>query len=118
MGMGGNDSSVQISSNDIFANNVEEYKHSWSAGGMKLSNGNTLVIDGNHNHGNGVWTHVPNSPQNITISNNRVDHNEDHGICFEVSTKADIRQQGLGERMGRRWLRHLTQRLLRCKGPP
>jgi parallel beta-helix repeat protein len=90
MGMGGNDSSVQISSNDIFANNVEEYKHSWSAGGMKLSNGNTLVIDGNHNHGNGVWTHVPNSPQNITISNNRVDHNEDHGICFEVSTKADI----------------------------
>jgi hypothetical protein len=63
MGMGGNDSSVQISSNDIFANNVEEYKHSWSAGGMKLSNGNTLVIDGNHNHGNGVWTHVLNSPE-------------------------------------------------------
>jgi hypothetical protein len=93
MGMGGNNSSVQISSNDIFANNVEEYKHSWEAGGMKLSNGNTLVIDGNHihhNHGNGVWTDGPNSPQNITISNNRVDHNEDHGIRVEVSIKADI----------------------------
>jgi hypothetical protein len=91
--MGGNNSSVQIVSNDIFANNAEEYKHSWSAVSMKLSNGNTLVIDGNHihhNHGNGVWTDVPNSPQNITISNDRVDHNEDHGIRFEVSTNADI----------------------------
>jgi hypothetical protein len=40
------------------------------------------VIDGNHfhnNHGNGLWTDVPNSPQNITISNNRVEHNDDHG---------------------------------------
>jgi parallel beta-helix repeat protein len=93
MGMGGNNSSVQVLSNDIYANNIEEYKHSWAAGGMKLSNGNTLVIDGNHfhhNHGNGLWTDVPNSPQNITISNNRVEHNEDHGIRFEVSTNGNI----------------------------
>jgi parallel beta-helix repeat protein len=93
MGMGGNDSSVRVLSNDIYANNIEEYEHSWAAGGMKLSNGKTLVIDGNHfhhNNGNGVWTDVPNSPQNITISNNRVDHNEDHGIRFEVSTNGNI----------------------------
>ena len=93
MGMGGNNSSVQVLSNDIYANNIEEYKHSWAAGGMKLSNGKTLVIDGNHfhhNYGNGVWIDVPNSPQDITISNNRVDHNEDHGIRFEASTNGNI----------------------------
>jgi parallel beta-helix repeat protein len=93
MGMGGNNSSVQVLSNDVYANNIEEYKHSWAAGGMKLSNGKTLVVDGNHfhhNHGNGVWTDVPNSPQDITVSNNRVDHNEDHGIRFEVSTNGNI----------------------------
>jgi parallel beta-helix repeat protein len=93
MGMGGANSSVQVLSNDIYANNTEEFKRSWAAGGMKLSSGKTLVIEGNHiynNHGTGVWTDVPNSPQNITISNNRVDHNEDHGINFEVSTSGNI----------------------------
>jgi parallel beta-helix repeat protein len=93
VGMGGNNSSVQISSNDIYENNIEKYSHSWSAGGIKLSNANTMVIDGNHihhNHGNGLWTDVPNSPQDVTISNNRVDHNEDHGIRFEVSINGDI----------------------------
>ncbi len=32
MGMGGNNSSVQVLSNEIYANNIEEFKHSWAAG--------------------------------------------------------------------------------------
>ena len=93
MGIGGNESSVQIVSNDIYANNTERYETSWAAGGMKLTNAKTLVIDGNHvhhNEGNGIWSDVPSQPQDITISNNRVDHNDDHGIRFEVSTNGNI----------------------------
>jgi parallel beta-helix repeat protein len=93
MGIGGNESSVQIVSNDVYANNTERYATSWAAGGMKLTNARTLVIEGNHvhhNEGNGIWTDVPSMPQDITISNNRVDHNDNHGIRFEVSTNGSI----------------------------
>jgi hypothetical protein len=33
MGVGGYNSSVEVLSNDIYANNIEEFKHSWAAGG-------------------------------------------------------------------------------------
>ncbi|MCC2684606.1 MAG: hypothetical protein K0R75_1505 [Paenibacillaceae bacterium] len=92
-GVVGNNGSFVIEGGRVHDNNIEGTKPSWAGGGIKISNPRDIVITGvevDHNHDNGIWTDVPNTPQSVVISNNRVHHNPGDGIRVEVTTNANV----------------------------
>ena len=82
---GGNESPLTVSGNEIYENNVERFNQSWSAGGMKVSDPVDVVVNGNDIHHNtkGFWT--DSGGENVTFTNNRVHHNLDAGVHFEIT---------------------------------
>ena len=100
---------LRVSGGEYDHNNTEEYLATHSSAGIKISAAEGTVFDGveaHHNTGNGLWFDVPNLAQSasnpMTMSNNRVHHNERHGIKCEVSLYCDIHgnvvyENGLGQ---------------------
>jgi hypothetical protein len=90
---GANAAGLTVVGGEYDHNNIERFEASWSAGGMKISTAHTVTVDGanvHDNNGNGIWIDVPESPQDIVISNNRVHHNSRDGIRVEVTTDIEI----------------------------
>ena len=92
-GVSGNEVDLLLQDNQIYANNTEEFDSSWNAGGVKISNPQTVTFAGNNvydNRGNGLWLDVPTEDQVLVVRNNRVHHNDANGIRSEV-TDDDVR---------------------------
>jgi hypothetical protein len=90
---GTNANSLTVEGGEYNNNNTEQFEERWHAGGMKIATANTVTVDGadvHHNAGNGIWIDVPDSPQDIIVSNNRVHHNPGHGIRVEVTTDIEV----------------------------
>ena len=80
-----------LEGNIISYNNVEHFRKAWGAAGIKVINTSGVVWRNNvfeHNVGNGMW--LDESSINATIKNNVVRNNEQIGIMFELSHKANI----------------------------
>lgn len=88
---GGWANNVLLENNTISYNNIEHFRKAWAAAGIKVINTNGAVWRNNlieHNIGNGMW--LDESSINATIKNNVIRHNEQIGIMFELSHKANI----------------------------
>jgi hypothetical protein len=93
VGIVGNFADGMIEGGRVHDNNIEGTKPGFAGGGIKISNPVNITITGvevDHNHDNGIWTDVPNSPQTVVISNNLVHHNPGDGIRVEVTTNAEV----------------------------
>ncbi len=80
-----------VRNNKIHHNNTEGFAYGWEAGGAKTSGVEGLVFDANEvydNKGKGVWCDV--YCQNTVFSNNRISHNGEAGIHYEISSGAKI----------------------------
>jgi Ca2+-binding RTX toxin-like protein len=87
-GVASNSANLMLQGNEIYANNTEGFKSFWNAGGVKVSNSQTVTFAGNivyDNRGNGLWLDVPADNQVIVVENNRVHHNDANGIRSEVT---------------------------------
>jgi hypothetical protein len=87
-GVAGNQTDLTLQENEIYENNTEDFDSSWNAGGVKVSNPQTVTFDGNtvyDNRGNGLWLDVPVNNQVLEVKNNRVHHNDANGIRSEVT---------------------------------
>ena len=92
-GVAGNDTDLTLQGNEIYENNSEGYNTSWNAGGVKISNPHNVTFAGNTvygNHGNALWLDVPTDDQDVVVRDNRVHHNDGHGIRVEVTTNVEI----------------------------
>lgn len=81
-----------VQGNHIEHNNTDHFNAVWSAGGLKVTRVNGLVIDNNEvdsNAGPGLWCDL--ACDHLTYSANRVHHNLTQGIIFEISTTGTIR---------------------------
>ena len=87
-GVSGNAVDLTLRGNEIYANNTEDFDSSWNAGGVKISNPQTVTFAGNtvyDNRGNGLWLDVPTDDQVLVVRDNRVHHNDASGIRSEVT---------------------------------
>jgi hypothetical protein len=89
-----------IRGNHIHHNRTADaaFNRAWGAGGVKVTQVQNLLIDGNeadHNDGPGLWCDV--GCTNVTFSNNAVHHNQWMGINFEISNGASIHDNSLWE---------------------
>ena len=92
-GVAGNQTDLTLEGNEIYQNNAEDFDTSWNAGGVKISNPQSVTFAGNtvyDNRGNGLWLDVPTHDQDIVVKDNRVHHNDGHGIRVEVTTNIEI----------------------------
>ena len=95
-GVAGNQVDLTLQGNEIYANNTEDFDSSWNAGGVKISNPQTVTFAGNtvyDNRGNGLWLDVPTEDQVLVVRDNRVHHNDANGIRSEV-TDDDVQIYG------------------------
>ena len=98
IGIVGSGDRVTINSVEINANNFAEYSGGWEAGGTKFVDTNGLVVRNSCVHGNagpGLWTDINNS--DVLYENNIVFANAGDGIKHEISYKATIRGNTVGE---------------------
>jgi parallel beta-helix repeat protein len=80
-----------VRDNLIHDNNTEGFNAQWEAGGLKFALVRGALIEGNavyRNDGSGLWCDI--SCENATFRNNRVHHNRNAGIFFEISDGARI----------------------------
>jgi parallel beta-helix repeat protein len=80
-----------LQGNKIHNNNTEAFRVDWEAGGLKITESRDLTFAGNevyNNIGFGVWCDI--DCINVTYSNNRVHHNTNAGLFFEISDGAKI----------------------------
>lgn len=80
-----------LENNTFSYNNIEHFRKDWSGAGIKVINTSGVVWRNNlfeHNIGNGMW--LDESSTNATIKNNIIRNNEQIGIMFELSHKANI----------------------------
>lgn len=90
-GINGSHASLEVRNNKIHHNNIEGFDTTWAAGGMKNARMSRLVVDGNEVYNNdrvGLWVDV--GSRNVTYSNNRIHHNTEIGIHFEISDGGKI----------------------------
>ena len=89
---------MTVDSVEISDNNYAAYSGGWEAGGTKFSYTNGLVVRNSCVHGNigpGLWTDIDNI--NTLYENNTVFANLGDGIKHEISYKATIRDNTVGE---------------------
>ncbi|MBV8717906.1 MAG: right-handed parallel beta-helix repeat-containing protein [Chloroflexi bacterium] len=74
-----------IAANHLHDNGTDEFNRNWSMGGLKISEVQDVVVDGNESdhNGSGFWCDV--GCRNVTFSNNRIHDNPLGGIIFEIS---------------------------------
>ena len=80
-----------IARNSIHDNNTAGFDPFWEAGAGKASLVRRLTIEDNSvwgNAGPGLWCDI--DCRDVTLTRNRVHHNEQSGIFFEISTGARI----------------------------
>lgn len=90
-GVNGNGEGDLVQANKIHANNTEGFSTGWEAGGLKMALAKDLTLDANEvydNKGPGLWCDI--DCENVTYSNNRIHHNQNAGIFFEISDGAKI----------------------------
>jgi hypothetical protein len=88
---GADDTNDVVRGNKIHDNNIAGFNSDWEAGGLKFAVARNLTLDGNEvyrNDGPGLWCDI--GCFNATFSNNRVHHNQQAGIMFEISNGARI----------------------------
>lgn len=88
-GSGGTSNLIQA--NKIHHNNTEDFLVAWEGGGFKITHAYKMVVDGNeayNNNGPGLWCDI--DCKDVTYSNNRIHHNANSGIWFEISDGAKI----------------------------
>lgn len=98
IGIVGRGDRVTIDSVEINANNYAEYDGGWEAGGTKFVDTKGLVVRNScihHNIGPGLWTDIDNV--DTLYENNVVFENFGDGIKHEISYKATIRGNIVGE---------------------
>lgn len=82
---------VLIQGNRIHHNNTEDFEPGWEAGGLKALGAIRLTLDGNEVHenlGTGLW--CDGDCNGAVFSGNRVYHNTNVGLHFEISDGASI----------------------------
>ena len=82
---------AKIVGNRIHHNQTEQFETGWEGGGLKMTLQDGLLLAGNevdNNAGPGLWCDIDCA--DITISSNRVHHNHQMGIFFEISDGARI----------------------------
>lgn len=90
-GVSGNGTGNLVQNNEIHDNNTEGFSSGWEAGGLKMALAEDLTLDANEVYGNkgpGLWCDI--DCKNVTYGNNRVHHNANAGIFFEISDGAKI----------------------------
>lgn len=83
---GSEGSDVVVQGNRIYANNTEEFKTEWEAGGLKFALMRSVLIEGNEVYGNigpGLWCDIDCT--DVVIRANRIYHNTKQGIVYEIS---------------------------------
>ena len=92
LGVGGyGGAKVELHNNYIHHNNTEDFEFGWEAGGVKLAGSQDLVADSNtvyENNGHGLW--CDGGCKDATIINNRLHHNANSAIFYEISDNAEI----------------------------
>lgn len=84
-------SQTRVARNSIHDNNSAGFDPFWEAGAGKASRVRGLILEDNsvsRNRGPGLWCDI--DCRDVTVSGNRVDHNEQSGIFFEISSGAQI----------------------------
>lgn len=82
---------ILVEENTFSYNNVERFKKTWDAAGIKFVRTDGLIFRNNiveNNSSTGMWMDVSSS--NATVVNNTIRYNESLGIQFEISHKAII----------------------------
>lgn len=95
---GGEAHRVLVEGNTINYNNVEHYAKKWGAAGVKFFKTDGLIWRNNiveNNFAAGMW--IDESSLNSTVVNNTVRYNEGIGIHFELSHKATIACNVVGQ---------------------
>jgi hypothetical protein len=90
-GVGSYKAAIELRGNKIHDNGTEGFDSSWSAGGAKFAGLSSLVADSNEiyrNDGKGIGCDL--SCENATISNDRIHHNTESAIFYEISDDAEI----------------------------
>jgi hypothetical protein len=80
-----------VQGNTVHDNNTEDFEPGWSAGGAKFAETVGLTLDANvvdHNAGPGLW--CDEGCSNTVFSHNRVHHNQNAGIMYEISDGAQV----------------------------
>jgi parallel beta-helix repeat protein len=83
--------SMVLEGNMFSYNNIENFRKDYTAAGIKVIKTDRLVSRNNvfeHNIGNGLWFDASSS--NATVKNNVFRANEQIGIMFELSHKANV----------------------------
>jgi len=86
LGIGGTGYGEIIEGNEVHDNNTEGFDSNWEAGGLKTAYASGVTVDSNEfydNEGNAVWFDIDS--RHNTISNNRIYHNANFGIHYEIS---------------------------------
>jgi len=96
MGMGGVGDRALIEGNEVAYNNTRNVDAGWEAGASKFVLSQGLVIRDNyvhHNNGPGLWCDI--ACRDALLEGNRIEHNRDAGIFYEISYGAIIRNNTL-----------------------
>lgn len=83
--------SMVLEGNMFSYNNIENFRKDYTAAGIKVIKTNGLISRHNvfeHNIGNGIWFDASSS--NATVKNNTFRANQQIGIMFELSHKANV----------------------------
>lgn len=101
LGMSSNEADVRIVGNRVHDNNTEEFNAVWEAGGMKIAQPRTALIQDNEVYRNeeiGIWVDVVNEDQtSVEIGRNRVHHHPRQGIRVEITKNFAVRDNVLWE---------------------
>jgi len=92
IGIAGAGRDIVIENNRVWANNTRRFSSGWEAGGVKLAEGDGVVLRGNHVHDNigpGLWCDI--NCRDVLYENNLVELNHGAGIFHEISYSAVIR---------------------------
>jgi parallel beta-helix repeat protein len=91
LGIGGTGPGEIIRDNEVHDNNTEGFDPGWGAGGLKTAYASEVTVDSNEfygNAGNAIWFDI--DCRNNTISSNRIHHNANLGILYEISDHGKI----------------------------
>lgn len=104
LGVHNSKGTVEIRDSEIAYNNTEGYSASWEAGGAKfagiLRGGDVHSVLADHNEvhdnkGKGMWSDA--SARKVSLTNNRVYHNDRNGIQLELTDGARVSDNVLWE---------------------
>lgn len=101
MGLGSHDAGVEIVGNRVYANNTEDFRTGWEAGGMKITRARTALVAENEVYDNeaiGIWTDIANPDQGpVEIARNRVHDQPRAGIRVEITKNFSVHDNVLWE---------------------